>query len=63
MAIRYINPDKVIEDYKKRHPEYTSHKLTVAVYPQSYVIKNDNRKLETVQSDDQDMVSSAVSRV
>lgn len=63
MAIRYINPNKVIEDYKKRHPEYTSHKLTVAVYPQSYVIKNGNRKLETVQSDDQDIVYKESGRI
>ena len=63
MPVQYVNPDKVIAEYKERHPEYADHKLSVIVYPQSYVIKNGNRKLETVQSTESDVRYKEAGRI
>ena len=63
MSIQYINPDKVISEYKERHPEYADHKLSVTVYPQSYVIKNGNRKLEIVQCTISDVTYKEAGRI
>lgn len=63
MSIQYINPDKVITEYKESHPELADHKLSVTVHPQSYVIKNGNRTIETIQSTYPDVTYRAAGRI
>lgn len=45
----YINPDEIIERFKREHPKYTNKQLIVRVYEQSYEIRHEKKLLDLVQ--------------